>query len=55
MTNREKYNFDYFTIEHYAGLVKLAKDMGFEFILHKDKFEKTSFGAMMSSSLLTLR
>ena len=39
MTNREKYNFDYFTIEHYAGLVKLAKDMGFEFILHKDKFQ----------------
>lgn len=39
MTNREKYNFDYFTIDHYAELVKLAKDMGFEFILHKDKFQ----------------
>lgn len=38
MTNREKYNFDYFTIEHYAELVKLAKDQGFQFILHKDDF-----------------
>lgn len=39
MTNREKYNFDYFTITHYAEIVKLAKDMGFEFILHKDEFK----------------
>lgn len=39
MTNREKYNFDYFTIDHYAELVKLAKDQGFEFILHKDEFK----------------
>lgn len=38
MNNREKYNFDYFTITHYAEIVKLAKDMGFEFILHKDKY-----------------
>lgn len=38
MTNREKYNFDYFTIAHYAELVKLAKEQGFEFILHKDEF-----------------
>ena len=38
MTNREKYNFDYFTITHYAELVKLAKDQGFQFILHKDEF-----------------
>ena len=38
MTNREKYNFDYFTIAHYAELVKLAKDQGFQFILHKDAF-----------------
>lgn len=38
MTNREKYNFDYFTIEHYAELVKLAKDQGFQFILHKDEY-----------------
>jgi hypothetical protein len=40
MTNREKYKFDYFTIEHYAELVKLAKDQGFQFILHKDKYEE---------------
>lgn len=38
MTNREKYNFDYFTIAHYAELVKLAKEQGFQFILHKDEF-----------------
>lgn len=38
MTNREKYNFDYFTIEHYRELVQLAKDQGFTFILHKDEF-----------------
>ena len=39
MTNREKYKFDYFTITHYAEIVKLAKEMGFEFILHKDGFQ----------------
>lgn len=38
MTNREKYNFDYFTIAHYAELVGLAKEQGFQFILHKDEF-----------------
>lgn len=38
MTNREKYDFDYFTIAHYAELVGLAKEQGFQFILHKDKF-----------------
>lgn len=38
MTNREKYNFDYFTISHYRELVQLAKDQGFQFILHKDEF-----------------
>lgn len=38
MTNRVKYNFDYFTITHYAELVKLAKEQGFHFILHKDEF-----------------
>lgn len=38
MTNREKYNFDYFTISHYKELVQLAKDQGFQFILHKDEF-----------------
>ena len=38
MTNREKYNFDYFTINHYAELVKLAKRQGFSFILHKDNY-----------------
>lgn len=39
MTNREKYNFDYFTIKHYREIVRLAKDLGFEFILHKDEFK----------------
>lgn len=38
MTNREKYHFDDFTLENYGRLVRLAKDKGFEFILHKDEF-----------------
>jgi len=38
MTNREKYNFDYFTLTHYAEIVKIAKDQGYQFILHKDTF-----------------
>ena len=38
MTNREKYNFDYFTIANYREIVQLAKDMGFQFILHKNEF-----------------
>lgn len=38
MTNREKYNFDYFTIDNYREMVKLAIDNSFEFILHKDNF-----------------
>ena len=38
MTNREKYKFDYFTIDHYKEIVKLARDLGFTFILHKDEF-----------------
>lgn len=38
MTNREKYKFDYFTIDHYREILKLACDMGFDFILHKDEF-----------------
>lgn len=38
MTNREKYDFDYFTLVHYREIVQLAKDQGFQFILHKDDF-----------------
>ena len=38
MTNREKYNFDDFTLDNYRRLVKLAKEKGFQFILHKDEF-----------------
>ena len=38
MTNREKYHFDYFTLDHYREIVQLAKDQGFQFILHKDEF-----------------
>lgn len=38
MTNREKYDFDYFTLDHYREIVQLAKDQGFQFILHKDDF-----------------
>jgi len=38
MTNREKYLFDDFTLDNYRRLIQLAKDKGFLFILHKDKF-----------------
>lgn len=38
MTNREKYRFDDFTIDNYRRLIRLASQKGFEFILHKDKF-----------------
>ena len=38
MTNREKYNFDDFTLENYQRLIKLAKEKDFHFILHKDEF-----------------
>ena len=38
MTNRERYNFDYFTIDHYREIVRLAKELGFVFIAHKDEF-----------------
>lgn len=38
MTNREKYNFDDFTLANYKRLVQLALDKGFQFILHKDEF-----------------
>lgn len=38
MTNREKYRFDDFTIANYRHLLLLAKERGFEFILHKDEY-----------------
>lgn len=38
MTNREKYRFDDFTLGNYRRLLRLAKERGFEFILHKDEF-----------------
>lgn len=38
MTNREKYLFDDFTFENYRRLIQIAKNNGFQFILHKDKF-----------------
>ena len=38
MTNREKYRFDDFTLDNYKRLIKLAKERGFQFILHKDEF-----------------
>lgn len=38
MTNREKYHFDDFTFDNYRRLVNLAKEKGFQFILHKDEF-----------------
>lgn len=38
MTNKEKYRFDDFTLANYKRLLLLAKDKGFNFILHKDAF-----------------
>ena len=38
MTNREKFHFDDFTFENYRRLIKLAKEKGFQFILHKEEF-----------------
>lgn len=38
MTNREKYHFDDFTFNNYKRLIQLAKEKGFQFILHKDDF-----------------
>lgn len=38
MTNREKYHFDDFTLVNYKRLIELAKEKGFQFILHKDEF-----------------
>lgn len=38
MTNREKYQFDDFTLDNYKHLIELAKEKGFQFILHKDEF-----------------
>lgn len=41
MKNREKYHFDDFTFNNYKRLIQLAKDKGFQFILHKDEFVPT--------------
>lgn len=41
MTNREKYLFDDFTFDNYRRLIRLAKDQGFQFILHKDLFDNS--------------
>lgn len=38
MTNREKYDFDFFTIDNYRKLVNIAIQKGYTFILHKDEF-----------------
>lgn len=40
VTNREKYKFDYFTIENYRKQVELAIENGFQFILFSDDFKE---------------
>jgi peptidoglycan/xylan/chitin deacetylase (PgdA/CDA1 family) len=40
MTNREKYKFDYFTIENYRNQLLYALENGFEFISFTDEFNK---------------
>lgn len=38
ITNRVKYKFDDFTLENYRRLIIIAEEQGFQFILHKDKY-----------------
>lgn len=38
MTNKEKYYFEDFTLANYRKLIQLAKEKGFQFILHKEEF-----------------
>ena len=40
MTNREKYKFDYFTLDHYKEIIALAKQMGFTFISYEQEFDE---------------
>ena len=40
MNNREKYKFDYFTLENYRKLLELALEKGFEFISYTDPFHQ---------------
>ena len=40
MTNREKYIFSDFTLSNYQRLIQLAKKQGFQFILHKEPYNK---------------
>ena len=39
MTNREKYDFDFFTIENYSRMLELALTQGFEFDFYKDDYD----------------
>ena len=39
MTNREKYDFDCFTLENYPRMVELALSRGFEFDFYKDNYD----------------
>lgn len=39
MTNREKYDFDCFTLENYPRMVELAIARGFEFDFYKDDYD----------------
>lgn len=39
MTNREKYNFDFFTLENYERMIGLALDEGFEFQSYKTNYD----------------
>jgi hypothetical protein len=39
MTNREKYDFDFFTLENYSRMVEFALMKGFEFAFYKDDYD----------------
>lgn len=38
MNNREKYKFDYFTLDNYKNILQLVIENGFQFIAYTDKY-----------------
>lgn len=39
MTNREKYNFDFFTLNNYSRMIELALEQDFKFELFKEEYD----------------
>ena len=40
MTNREKYKFDYFTLDNYKKQIELGLKQGFKFISYTDTYQE---------------